>query len=107
MMRVAMELSDHNIEFLRELVRVEGSRLLAQDHIPRFEAYTKWEEGRWGARFDPEIDSVFSKLESYGLVARIAPPNNLNIYGRFSEPLCSLKKRLRFATLVSDDASVV
>jgi hypothetical protein len=105
MMRVAMELSDHDIEFLRELVRIESSLFQTQDHIPRYDAYTKWEQGRWGDRIDPEIDSVFSKLESYGLVARLAPPNNLNILADFQNRYVLLKKGLRFVTLIREAAS--
>jgi hypothetical protein len=48
MMRVAMELSDRDIEFLRELVKIEGSMLQAHDHIPRYDAHMKWEQGFWG-----------------------------------------------------------
>ena len=67
-MRVAMELSDRDITFLGELKRIEGDMLQTKDHIPRYEAHMKWEHGFWGTQIDPEIDSVFSKLESYGLV---------------------------------------
>lgn len=105
MMRVAMELSDHDIEFLRELVRIEGSMLQGQDHIPRYDAHTKWEQGRWGDRIDPEIDSVFSKLESYGLVARLAPPNNLNLMADFQNRYVLLKKGFRFVILIREGGS--
>ncbi len=79
MMRVAMELSDRDIVFLGELTRIEGSLLQTQDHISRYEAHTRWEQGFWANLVFPEADSVFSKLESYGLVARIPPSNNQNI----------------------------
>lgn len=105
MMRVAMELNDRDIDYLRELVKIEGSSLQAQEHIPRYDAYTKWEQGRWGDRIDPEIDSVFSKLESYGLVARLAPPNNLNILADFQNRYVLLKKGLRFVTLIREAAA--
>jgi len=82
-MRVAMELSDRDIEFLRELIRIESRMLETRDHIDRYNAYTAWDHGSWGNRVDPEIDSIFSKLESYGLVSRIPPPNNLNITADF------------------------
>ena len=105
MMRVAMELSDHDIEFLREFVRIEGFMLEGQDHIPRYDAHTKWEQGRWRDRIDPEIDSVFSKLESYGLVARLAPPNNLNLMADFQNRYVLLKKGLRFVVLIREARS--
>jgi hypothetical protein len=100
MMRVAMELSDREIDYLRELIRIEGSMLETQDHIPRGSAHLTWEQGSWGSRVDPEIDSIFSKLESYGLVARLAPPNNLNIHADFQNRYVLLKKGSRFAHLV-------
>ena len=99
MMRIAVELSDREVDFLRELIRIEGEALQAQDHLPRYDAYTRWEQGRWGASIDPEIDSVFSKLESYGLVARLAPPSNLNIMADFQNRYVLLKKGLRFSRL--------
>jgi chemotaxis protein histidine kinase CheA len=104
MMRVAMDLSDHDIGFLQELVRIEGRMLQHQDHIPRYDAHTTWEHGRWGNRVDPEIDSVFSKLESYGLVARLAPPNNLNIMADFQNRYALLKKGLRLVNLIRESA---
>jgi hypothetical protein len=105
MMRVAVELSDRDIEFLRELLRVQGSNLQSKDHIPRFEAHQSWEQGWWRSSINPEIDSVFSKLESYGLVARIPPPNNLNISADFQNRYVLLKKGARFATLIREAAT--
>jgi hypothetical protein len=64
-----------------------------------------WEQGPWGTRIDPEIDSVFSKLESYGLVSRIAPPNNLNISADFQNRYVLLAKGLRFVDLVQQRAT--
>jgi hypothetical protein len=102
MMRVAMDLSDNDIRFLRELIRIEGPVLGTQDHIPRYDAYTRWEQGFWGSRIISEIDSVFSKLESYGLVSRVPPPNNLNIMADFQNRYVLLKKGARFATLIRE-----
>jgi hypothetical protein len=106
MMRVAVELGDTEIRYLRELVRIEGDVLSTQAHVPRYEAHNKWEQGWWGNSVDPEIDSVFSKLESYGLVARIAPPNNQNIMADFQNRYVLLKKGLRFVTLAREAAAV-
>jgi hypothetical protein len=105
MMRVAMELSDRDIEFLRELMRIEGSGLQTQGRISRYDAHTTWEQGFWGTRVDSELDSVFSKLESYGFVARIPPPNNLNIMADFQNRYVLLKKGERFVTLLREAAS--
>jgi hypothetical protein len=105
MMRVAAELGDRDIEYLRELIKIEGSLLQSANHIPRYDAHVKWELGFWGRdRIDPEIDSVFSKLESYGLVSRLAPPNNLNILADFQYRYVLLKKGIRFAFLIREAA---
>ena len=100
MMRIAMELSDRDIQPLRELVRVEGPTVQAQGRLERYDAHTRWEQGSWGTRVDSELDSVFSKLESYGLVSRIPPPNNLNITADFQNRYVLLRKRLRFVNLI-------
>jgi hypothetical protein len=77
---IAMNLTDHDVQYLQELVRIMGSVVAATGRIDRHSAHTIWENGSWGQRIDPTLDSVFSKLESYGLVSRVAPPNNLNRY---------------------------
>jgi hypothetical protein len=100
MMLLAMELSDRDIQLLRELVKVEGPTVEAQGRLQRYDAYTRWEQGSWGTRVDPELDSVFSKLESYGLVSRIPPPNNLNIMADFQNRYVLLRKGLRFVNLI-------
>jgi hypothetical protein len=105
MMRIAVELGDNDIRYLRELVRIEEGLLQTRDHIPRYDAHSKWEHGFWGNRVDPEIDSVFSKLESYGLVARLAPPNNLNIMADFQNRYVLLKKGSRFVSLIHEAAA--
>jgi chemotaxis protein histidine kinase CheA len=99
MMRIAMELSDRDVYLLGELARVEGTMLETQAHIPRYAAHQAWERGPWGTRIDSEIDSVFSKLESYGLVSRIPPPNNLNIMADYQNRYVLLRKGLRFVML--------
>lgn len=105
MMRIATELSDRDVEFLRELIRIEGPLLETTDHIPRYDAHQKWENGWWGNKVIPEIDSAFSKLESYGLVARVSPPNNLNITADFQNRYVLLNKGTRFADLIQEAAS--
>ncbi|MFZ0233466.1 MAG: hypothetical protein WAL74_10080 [Candidatus Acidiferrales bacterium] len=105
MMRVAMDLADRDVELLRELVRVEGEAVLAKGRIERYDAHTRWEIGSWGTRLDPELDSVFSKLESYGLVSRIAPPNNLNIMADAQNRYVLLWKGARFAQLIRNLAN--
>jgi hypothetical protein len=105
MMRVAVDLSDNEIKYLRELIRIQGASLETQDHIARYDAYNRWEQGFWVTRIIPEIDSVFSKLESYGLVSRIPPPNNLNIMADFQNRYVLLKKGVRFVAMIREAAS--
>jgi hypothetical protein len=105
MMRVAMEVSDRDMVFLRELVRIEGNQLAARDHIPRYDAHSAWINGFWGDRVVPEVNSVFQKLESYGLVTRIAPPNNQNIMADIPNRYVLLPKGLRFVNLIKSRAS--
>ena len=99
MMRVAMDLSDRDVQLLGELVRIEGPMLQTRPYIERYQANQAWEHGFWGTRIDPELDSVFSKLESYGLVSRIAPPNNLTIMADYQNRYVLLKKGMRFVNL--------
>lgn len=104
MMRVAAELSDRDVELLRELVRIEGEAMRTQGRIPRYDAHTRWEQAWWGTRVIPELDSVFSKLESYGLVSRIPPPNNLNIMADYQNRYVLLQKGARFVALIRSRA---
>jgi hypothetical protein len=105
MMRVAMDLSDRDVSYLKELIRIEGDLLRVHNHIPRYDAHMKWEQGFWGGRTEPEIDSAFSKLESYGLVARIAPPNNQTLLSDYQNRYVLLKKGLHFAELAQETAT--
>ena len=105
MMRVAMEVSDRDIYFLKELVRIDGNLLESRDHIPRYDAHTAWINGFWGDRVVPEVDSVFQKLESYGLVKRLAPPNNMNIMADIQNRYVLLPKGMRFVNLIKSRAS--
>jgi hypothetical protein len=100
LMRVATELGERDVEFLAELVRIEGGIVRNQGRIERYSAHTIWEQGSWGNRVDPELDSVFSKLESYGLVTRLAPPNNLNIMADMQNRYALLPKGARFVDLI-------
>jgi hypothetical protein len=100
LMRVATELSDRDVELLRELVRIEGDAVRSQGRIPRYDARNRWEQGWWGTRVLPELDSVFSKLESYGLASRIAPPNNQNIMADYQNRYVLLPKGARFVDLI-------
>lgn len=101
MMRIAMELDDVDLRYLAELVRIEGDTVSASGRVTRHRAYTAWESGTWGNGTDPELDSVFSKLASYGLVVQIPPPNNLNIMADFQNRYALLPKGLHFCALVT------
>jgi hypothetical protein len=102
MMRVAMDLGDQDVKHLRELARVEGPTVEISGRIERYEAYRMWELCSWGTRIDSELDSVFSKLTAYGLVAQIPPPNNLNIGADFQNRYVLLSKGLRFFQLTQE-----
>lgn len=105
MMRVATEVSDREIYFLKELVKIQGNLLVGRHHIPRYDAHTAWLNGFWGDRVVPEVDSVFQKLESYGLVTRIAPPNNQNVLADIQNRYALLPKGLLFVNLIKSRAS--
>ena len=80
--------------------------LETRTHIDRYNAHMAWERGFWGTRSDSELDSVFSKLESYGLVARIAAPNNISISADYQNRYVLLKKGLRFSHLICETAGL-
>ena len=103
MMRTAMELSDRDASLLSELVRVQGDIVKTTGRIDRYGAWQLWEHGSWPTGFGCEIDSVFSKLESFGLVSRLAPPNNLNIMADFQNRYALLKKGLDFSRAVQKE----
>jgi hypothetical protein len=102
MMRIAMELNDIDILHLRELVKVEGAEIERDGRIARHQGFQMWEKCSWGTRLDGERDSVFSKLASYGFVAQIPPPNNMNIGADIPNRYLLLRKGLRFATLIGE-----
>ena len=60
----------------------------------------RWENGKWGDRVDPGLDSVFGKLASYGLVAPVPPPNNLTVMADFQNRYVLLPKGLHFYKLI-------
>jgi hypothetical protein len=101
MMRVAAELNDVDISYLDELVRINGSIVEQDMRISRHTAYQVWESGQWGSSVNPEIDSVFHKLESYGLVTAIAPNNTLNVMADIQTRFALLPKGLRFWRLIA------
>jgi hypothetical protein len=105
MMRIATELTDQDVGYLRDLVVIEGDLVKVNGRIERHTAHTQWERGPWGAQIDSQIDSVFGKLQSYGLVSRIPPPNNLNIGADFQNRYVLLGKGLRFAELAKQKGS--
>ncbi len=101
MMRIAMELSDREVELLAEIVRLQGGMLDSSGRVPRYQAWQSWETGSWGVTPSGELESVFSKLESFGLVSRIAPPNNLNILADIASRYSLLRKGAEFVGFVT------
>lgn len=100
MMRIAMDLSDSEVERLAEIVRVQGGMLDPSGRVPRYQAWQSWETGTWGAVPNGQLESIFSKLESFGLVSRIAPPNNLNILADTASRYSLLRKGVEFVSFV-------
>lgn len=100
MMRIAMELSDREVQCLNDLVCVEGETVKRQGRIDRYSAWQSWERGPWGSNPDGKFDSIFSKLESFGLVSRLAPPNNLNIIADIQSHFALLTKGLDFIRFI-------
>ncbi len=101
MMRVAMNLGDEDLRYLRELVNIEGEIVECEGRIDRRNAHDKWIFGFWGEAPNPAIDSAMNKLESYGLVTRIAPPSNFNIDADIQNRYALLPKGLRFAQSIT------
>jgi hypothetical protein len=102
MMRIAMNLSDGDVAVLAEMVRIEGDSVRRDGRIDRYNAHTRWEHGKWGTRVDGNLESICSKLESFGLVSRIAPNNSLNIMADFQNRFALLHKGLRFVTFIAE-----
>lgn len=100
MMRVAMNLDDNDVQVLRELVRVYGPWVEKYGRVERHNAHAMWESGVWGSQVDGELEGTCSKLESFGLISRIAPPNNLNVFADFQNRYVLLPRGLRFARFV-------
>jgi hypothetical protein len=105
MMRIATELTDVDVTYLRDLVKLQAHYLQRKSHVERYSAYQSWVKGPWGERVDPTIDSVFHKLESYGLVSAIAANNTFNIMADIQTRFALLPKGLRFAELIANDGN--
>jgi hypothetical protein len=102
MMRVATEVGDTDFRYLVALAKIEGVFIEEHGHVTRFDAHRLWEEGFWGTASGGESESVFRKLESYGLVATIPPPSNLTIQADIQTRFVLLAKGLRFVRLTTD-----
>ena len=105
MMRIATELTDVDVTYLRALVSLQAKFLEGRSHVDRYNAYQSWANGPWGDRVDPTLDSVFHKLESYGLVSAIAPNNTFNVMADIQTRFALLPKGLKFAELIATDRS--
>lgn len=96
MMRIAVELSDREVQFLNELVGIQGAIVEAQGRISRFDAWQSWDSGPWGSNPNSDLDSAFSKLESFGLVSRVPPPSNFTITADIQNRFALLRKGVDF-----------
>ena len=101
MMRIAMELTEVDVKYLRNLANIQGKFVRGRTHIERYTAYTEWERGPWGTNVNAEVDSVFHKLESYGLVAALAANNTFNITADIQTRFALLPKGLRLTDLIT------
>lgn len=104
MMRIAMELTDTDVDYLGKLVQLEGSIVKTDGRITRYEALRRWEQSAWGNRNDPEVEGIFAKLEGYGLVWRLPSPNNMNTMADIMNQYSLLAKGLRFVELIDAQA---
>jgi len=100
MMRIARELTEQDIDYLRELVRIYGEAVKKNGRVDRYTAFQFWVKGRWGESRNPEIDSVCSKLESFGLAASIPGNNTFNVMADIQNRYVLLPKGLRFTELI-------
>lgn len=100
MMRTAREMTELDVDYLNELVRIYGEIVKVNGRVDRYTAFQRWVNGRWGDRNNPEIDSVCSKLESFGLAASIPGNNTHNVMADIQNRYVLLPKGLRFAELI-------
>jgi hypothetical protein len=105
MMRIATELTDIDVIYLRDLVGLQARYLEGRSHVERYSAYQSWAHGPWGDKVDPTLDSVFHKLESYGLVSAIAPNNTFNVMADIQTRFALLPKGKRFAELIANGSA--
>jgi hypothetical protein len=108
LMRVAVDLSDTDVVVLREFVRIEGAGVTnPRGRMDRYDAHSRWEFGEWRSLgiSEGDLQSTCSKLEGFGLVTRIAPPNNLNILADFETRYALLQKGQRFVEFVKSSTA--
>jgi hypothetical protein len=103
MMRVAMLLSDSEVKALSALVNLQGHMLTDRGKVNRSQGWRSWPQGGWPEIADGDFESTFSKLESLGLVLRIAPPNNVNINADFQNRYGILRKGRDFITFIKSN----
>ena len=102
MMRIAMELSDRDVVYLGELVKLEGERVRASGRLERYDAHTRWEGRPWGTRPDGELDGTFSKLRATGWFPGWHP-RTTNIMADFQNRYVLLQKGLRFSDSITSE----
>jgi hypothetical protein len=100
MMRIARELTEQDVDYLNELGRIYGEIIKKNGRVDRYTAFQVWVIGRWGESRNPEIDSVCSKLESFGLVGSVPGNNTFNVMADIQNRYVLLPKGLRFSELI-------
>jgi hypothetical protein len=101
MMRIAMELTDRDVDYLFQLVQMEGSIVRTHGRINRYEAFQRWENSDLKRMNSPEVEGTYAKLESYGLVWRLPSQNNMNVMADIMNGYALLAKGLRFVDLIT------
>lgn len=96
-----MELTDHDVEYLRQLFVMHGDAVRQHGRITRYHAHQLWESSNLGNKNDPEVEGSFAKLESYGLVWKLPSQNNMNVMVDIMNGYGLLAKGLRFVDLIT------
>ena len=101
MMRIATELSDREVLALK-LMAESASGSLWADRLSLYHAWELWKRVPWRANgfSDSDVESVCSKLASFGLIARLDIPSNQNIQTNVHNGYELLQKALTFLRFV-------
>lgn len=99
MLRIATNLNARDVFVLREIVRVQGSRIQKDiGRVKHYEAYSVVRDIagtlKQAGFLQGEVDSISAKLESFGLVSRTE--RNISLLGDDPTPYALLQRGLDF-----------